>query len=175
MSAGEVRDTIRTVLCKGLSVDEADEIVRALVPSKVAAGQPVLREGDSPGGLFLLVNGTVEILKRAPDGGTQSLAKVEAPTVLGEMSLITERPHSATVVSVTDCDVYLLGRPEFQRLIASESIAAYKLVATIAAVLAGRVTRLDQKVIELSARRGAPAPVEELAAFKQKLFSEWTF
>jgi CRP-like cAMP-binding protein len=175
MTAGQVRDTIRAVLCKGLTVEQAEQITRVLVPVKAGAGHPIMREGDSPSGLFVLLRGTVEIVKHAPDGTTQSLAKIDGPTVLGEMSLITERPHSATVQAVSDCELYLLTKPQFQRLISSESIAAYKLVATIAEVLAGRVTRLDQKVLELTAGRAAAAPVEELAAFKQKLFSEWSF
>ena len=175
MTAGQVRDTIRSVLCKGLTVEQGDQIVRALIPLKVNAGHNVLREGDNQSGLFLLMKGTVDILKQTHDGGTQSLGTVEAPTVLGEMSLLTERPHSATVVSVTDCDFFLLTTKQFERLIASESIAAYKLIATIAEVLAVRLTRLDQKVVELFAAREASSPVEELAEFKQKLFSEWSF
>ena len=174
MNAGQVRDTIRAVLCKGLTVDQASQLVQVLVPVKIAAGYPVLREGDNPSGLFLLLRGTVEILKRKPEGGVQSLGKISGPTVLGEMSLLTERPHSATVMTVTDGEFYLLTRAQFQRLIAGESIAAYKLIATIAEVLVARVLRLDQKVIELSANREAVAPVEEIAAFKQKLFSEWS-
>ena len=175
MTAGQLRDMIRSVLCKGLTVEQADQIGRALIPLKMNAGDPVLREGDNPSGLFLLMKGTVDIRKRTRDGGTRSLGTLEAPTVLGEMSLITDRPHSATVVSVTDCDFFLLTRLQFQRLIAGESIAAYKLIATIAEVLATRVTRLDEKVVELSSGREASATVEELAAFKQRLFSEWSF
>jgi hypothetical protein len=34
---------------------------------------------------------------------------------------------------------------------------------------------MDDKVVELARRRDCPPPVEELAAFKQKLFSEWNF
>jgi hypothetical protein len=34
---------------------------------------------------------------------------------------------------------------------------------------------MDEKVVELSQRQMGPAPVEELAAFKDKLFSEWSF
>ncbi len=175
MTHAQVRDTLRSVLCRGLTLEQAEQITQALAPVTVSAGRPIFREGDSPRGLFVLLKGTVEILKHAPDGKTQSLGRIDAPTVLGEMSLLTERPHSATVGTVTDCELYLLTRTQFQRLIAGESVAAYKLVAAIAEVLAGRVARLDQKVLELSAARGAPAPVEELAAFKQKLFSEWSF
>ena len=174
MTASAARDMIRTVLCKELTVEQADQIVQALVPVEIAAGHPVLHEGDKPSGLFLLLKGSVEILKQR-DGGARSLGKIEAPTVLGEMSLLTERPHSATVVTVTDCDFSLLTTPQFRRLIANESIAAYKLLGTIAEVLAGRLARLDQKVVELSARKDGPPPVEELAAFKHKLFNEWSF
>ncbi len=175
MNAGQVRDTIRAVLCKGLTVEQAGQLVRVLVPVKVTAGNPILREGDSPSGLFLLLSGTVEILLQKPGGDVQSFGKISGPTVLGEMSLLTDRPHAATVMTVTNCELYLLTKVQFERLIASESIAAYKLIATIAEVLVARVTRLDQKVIELSARHEPVAPVEEIAAFKQKLFSEWSF
>ena len=174
MTAGQVRDTIRSVLCKGLTVEQGDQLVRALIPLKVNAGHNVLREGDNQSGLFLLMKGTVDIRKRTRDGGTRSLGTLEAPTVLGEMSLLTARPHSATVEAVTDCEFALLTRVQFQRLLDAESLAAYKLIVTIAEVLAGRVTRLDQKVLELTLKERAPA-VEELAAFKQKLFSEWSF
>ncbi len=173
--AGQVREAIRAVLCRGLTLEQADQITQVLVAVKAGAGQPIMREGDNPGGLFVLLKGTVEVFKRTQDGGAQSLAKIDAPSVLGEMSLLMDRPHSATVQAVTDCELHLLTKAQFQRLVASESLAAYKLIATIAEVLAGRLTRLDQKVLELSAERRPGAPVEELAAFKQKLFSEWSF
>jgi len=66
------------------------------------------------------------------------------------MSLITDRPAVATVMAVTECDYQLLTKPQFQRLIASESLAAYKLVVVIATVLAQRLAQIDRKVLELS-------------------------
>ena len=101
------------------------------------------------------------------------ISTVEGPTVVGEMSLITERPHSATVRARTVCAFQLLTRSQFDRLLKSESLAAYKLVATLADVIAGRLTRMDEKFAEL-ARRSADAPyAEEVAAFRHKLFGEW--
>ena len=64
----------------------------------------------------------------------QSLAKVDAPTLLGEMSLITDRPTSATVMALSECELQLLTKAQFQRLIAADSIAAYRLVVIIAGV-----------------------------------------
>ncbi len=58
----------------------------------------------------------------------------------------------------------------------AERLAAYKLVAAIADVPARRVEMMDQKLLTLgSATAATPAPVEELAALRAKLFSEWSF
>lgn len=166
---------IRSVLGKALSFEEASVLAGAGKPLQVGAGTVVFREGDPPAGLFIFLRGTVDILKHGANGGDRSIATLEAPTVLGEMSLVTERPHSATMRTRTDCEFLLLSRPEFLRLLRDQNLAAYKVVATIAEVLAQRLHRMDEKVMELIAQQDCPPPVEELAAFKQKLFSEWSF
>ncbi len=105
----------------------------------------------------------------------QVLATIDAPTVLGEMSLILARDHSATVRAKTACEFRLLTRAQFERLINEDNLGAYKVVLTLAGVIAKRLHRMDEKVVELRGRRDAPRPVEELSEYKQKLFSEWSF
>src|SRR5262249_61511326 len=102
------------------------------------------------GGLVAGLEGGVEILKRGRGGERKLLAKLEARPLVGEMSLIPDRPSSAMVVAVTECELSVLTRAQFQRLIAGDSIAAYKLVMTIAGVLAERLAKLDRKVLELT-------------------------
>jgi len=145
-----------------------------MVPTTVPAGGAVFREEERAKGLFVLLEGTVEVVKE--DGGTAVvIASVEAPSVLGEMSLITDRPHSATVRARSSCEFRLLTRAQFDRLLQAESVAAYKVVATLADVIAWRLSRMDEKFVELSRRGEYPRPVEELATFKQKLFNEWNY
>jgi CRP-like cAMP-binding protein len=135
---------------RGLTAQQVDQLAQASVGHKVAAGHALVNEGDRPSGLMLLLQGKVEVLKHGPDGQRQSLANIDAPTLLGEMSLITDRPASATVMAVAECELQLLTKAQFQRLIAADNIAAYKLVVIIAGVLAERLARLDRKVIELT-------------------------
>ena len=135
---------------RGLTAQQVDQLAQASVGHKVAAGHALVNEGDRPSGLMLLLQGKVEIFKHGPDGQRQSLANIDAPTLLGEMSLITDRPASATVMAVAECELQLLTKVQFQRLIAADNIAAYKLVVIIAGVLAERLARLDRKVIELT-------------------------
>ena len=164
---------MRGVLCRGLTPEQADQIVNAMVPVSVDPGTVVMREGDRGQGLLVLLEGSAEVVKRHAGADDVVISTVEAPTVVGEMSLITERPHSATVRARTLCSFHLLTRSQFDRLLKGESLAAYKVVATLADVIAGRLTRMDEKFAEL-ARRGGDAPyADEVAAFRQKLFGEW--
>jgi CRP-like cAMP-binding protein len=171
----EAAKIVRTILCRGLTNQQTEQIVNAMVPTTVPAGSPVFREDDRAQGLFVLLEGSVEVVKEGGPGGVVVIATVEAPSVLGEMSLITDRPHSATVRARTNCDFRLLTRAQFDRLLQGESLAAYKVVATLADVIAWRLSRMDEKFVELSSRGEYPQPVEELTTFKQKLFNEWNF
>ena len=141
---------MHSLLGRGLTPQQVEQLAQASVGQKVAAGHALMNEGDRPTGLVFLLQGGVEVFKHGPDGQRQSLAKIEAPTVLGEMSLVTDRPTSATVVALTDCELQLLTKAQFQRLIAADSIAAYKLVMTIASVIAARLAKLDRQVLELT-------------------------
>ena len=173
MTSSEAARIVRSVLCRGLTFEQADQIIKAMVPVTAEPGTVVLREGERSQGLLVLLEGSAEVLKQGRDGGEVLIASVEAPTVLGEMSLITERPYSATVRALTASEFRLLTRSQFDRLIKSESLAAYKVVATLADVIAWRLGRMDEKFVELSRQGAGVAPVEELAVFKNKVFTEW--
>jgi CRP/FNR family transcriptional regulator, cyclic AMP receptor protein len=171
----EAAKIVRTILGRGLTPQQTEQIVNAMVPTTVTSGNTVFREEERGQGLFVLLDGTVEVVKESGPGGPVIIASVEAPSVLGEMSLITDRPHSATVRARTNCEFRLLTRSQFDRLLQAENLAAYKVVATLADVIAWRLNRMDEKFVELSRRGENPQPVEELAMFKQKLFNEWNY
>jgi len=110
-------------------------------------------------------------------GAPEVLATIEAPAVFGEISLLTDGRHTATVMARSKCDLALLTKTQFERLVREESVAAFKLLHTLAEVLAHRLLKINDKFIDLT-RKGNGAggkQVEELSAFKQKLLTEWKF
>jgi CRP-like cAMP-binding protein len=149
VNPAEIRKAMHSLL-RGLTAQQADQLTQASVRHKVRAGHALINEGDRPSGLVFLLQGRVEIFKHGPDGQRESLASIDAPTLVGEMSLITDRHASATVMTLAECEFQLLTCTQFQRLIAADSIAAYKLVMILAGVLAGRLRKLDRKVLELT-------------------------
>jgi CRP-like cAMP-binding protein len=173
MPPSEMARIIRTVLCRGLSFEQTEHVLRVMLPGKFEAGTPLYREGDPAQGLVVLLAGTVDVMKA---GSPEILATIDAPAVFGEISLLTDGPHTATVMARTPCQLALLTKTQFERLVREESVAAFKLLHTLAEVLAHRLNKMDAKFIELKKRgNGNGKQVEELSAFKQKLFTEWKF
>jgi len=170
----EAAKIVRTVLCRGLNFEQTEQILKAMVAVNVEAGGVLYHEEEKSKGLFVLLEGGLEVLKREPGGGDRRIATLDAPTVVGEMSLLTDRPHSATVRALSACEGRLLTRAQFERLLHGESLAAYKIVLTLADVIARRLSKMDEKVLELTRAAGAvQEPVAEFARYKQKLFNEW--
>ena len=175
MTSQELVAAARAVFGKRLTAEQAGQLLEGTIPMHVKAGGIALREGERSKGLLLLVRGTVEILAETAKGESLAITTVTAPTVVGEMALVRDVPHATTVRAQTHCDFQLLPTARFESFLAADSLAAYKLVAAIAEVLARRLELMDRKVAELTDRKNASPPVEELAVFKQKLFSEWRF
>jgi CRP/FNR family cyclic AMP-dependent transcriptional regulator len=72
---------------------------------KLSAGMFVLREGGTTGHLYVLIEGRLEVLK----GNTIVAVITEPGAVVGEMSVLLEKPHTATVRAATNATVYEFG------------------------------------------------------------------
>jgi CRP-like cAMP-binding protein len=66
---------------------------KGAVPRQVPAGTVLISEGSTSGHLFVLVDGQLEVLR-----GDSVVAVLSEPgAVTGEMSVLLDRPHTATV------------------------------------------------------------------------------
>jgi len=67
-----------------------------------AAGSVILHEGGRTGHLYVLIEGKLEVVK-----GSTVIATITDPgSVLGEMSVLLDRPHTANVRAAVDSAVY---------------------------------------------------------------------
>ena len=66
---------------------------RAMPERSVPAGESIITEGDRTGVLFILIEGSVEVLK----GDVQVNTVTDPGAVFGEMSVLLDAPHMATV------------------------------------------------------------------------------
>ena len=143
-------------LCRTLSGADLDAIAAIVETRNVAAGKDLFREGDPGDGLFLVISGEISVTKLAP-GGEHLLARLGPGGVLGEMSLVTADARSATGRALVDTRVLHMPAAGFRALLAAESVAAHKVVAAIADLLARRLATMNGVVLELTAKAGVPA------------------
>jgi CRP-like cAMP-binding protein len=68
----------------------------------VTAGAEVLHEGGRTGHLYVLIEGRLEVVK----GDTVVAILAESGAVLGEMSVLLDQPHTATVRAAADSVIY---------------------------------------------------------------------
>ena len=72
------------------------------VRRNATAGTEVLHEGGRTGHLYVLIEGRLEVVK----GDTVVATLTEAGAVLGEMSVLLDQPHTATVRAAQDSVIY---------------------------------------------------------------------
>src|SRR5260370_41242200 len=78
---------------------------RGGVGRDVSAGGFVVHEGHTTGHLYVLIEGRLEVVK----GDTVVAIITEPGAVLGEMSVLLDQPHTATVRAASDSAVYEIG------------------------------------------------------------------
>jgi CRP-like cAMP-binding protein len=68
----------------------------------ISPGDLVVHEGGRTGHLYVLIEGRLEVVK----GDTVVATITEPGAVLGEMSVLLDMPHTATVRAATDSAIY---------------------------------------------------------------------
>jgi hypothetical protein len=99
-------------LFRDFSVDEMVAVIHGLKLLSFERGQPILREGQPGGSLYMLTSGRVRAFKKDPASGKQNpLGDLKEGAFFGEMSILTGQPRMASVVALSRCELLELDRP----------------------------------------------------------------
>ena len=114
-------------------------------PISIPAGQPVFRVGDVGGVMYVLTEGSADVLI----GGT-IVEKASRGALFGEMGLIdqTER-RSATVIAGTNCTLVPVDLETFHVLVRRTPQFATYVMKTIVA----RLRRMNAQLLEKQAKK----------------------
>ena len=129
-----------------LTVAQAEVISGAVIKQRFKRGEALVAQGQKSDALFILLTGRARVMTSDSRGREVILATLAPGDYLGEMSIIDNQPHSATVRAEVQTDVLMLGRAEFARCLTEN--ASMSLV-----VMRGLVKRLrhaDRKIESLA-------------------------
>jgi NTE family protein len=128
-----------TTLFAGLERGEVDRVLGLAASKMFPAGATVLAEGDSPSGLYLLDAGRADVLV-----GDEVIGDAGPGDVLGEVSLLTGLPVSATVRARDRMEVRIISADVFAQLAESSP----RLLQNLGSILAERLALSDRRRME---------------------------
>lgn len=97
----------------------------------VPAGQVLFREGDSGKEMFVIQSGKVR-LSRTIRGVEKLLAEIGAGEFFGEMSIINDKPRTATAVVLEDAQLLVLDPKTFEAMIKANTEIAVRMIKKLA-------------------------------------------
>jgi len=90
-----------------------EQVIMALKPRQVTAGEVLITEGEIGREMFLIEQGEVEVL----DGAGKVLKVLGDGDVFGEVGVLMSQPRNATVRARIPTDLYVLEKADFSRIL----------------------------------------------------------
>ena len=126
-----------------LSTDSLLKLGSCLKTSEFPPAEVIVREGAPGVSMYIIKSGLVEVRKKDPSTGFDFLvAQLSEGAAVGEMSLLTGKPRSATVTTVQPTVVFTLTRADFRNLLTQHP----EISLGLARILAERLEEATKQV-----------------------------
>ncbi len=148
-------------LFRMLTADERRQLANTAREIVLGPMERIIIEGRAGSSLFLVGGGSLEVLIRQADGVDKVIDIKSRGDVVGEVSLLTGAPRTATVRAVKSATVYEIGKRQYQPIIQARP----DLVDELAAIMKKNMQNIQQQ-------REAYASEDASLAIKERI---WRF
>src|SRR5216117_4313406 len=126
-----------------LSPDSLAKLGSCLKTAEFPPAEVIVRECAPGISMYIIKSGLIEVRKKDPETGIDFLvARLTTREVVGEMSLLTGKPRSATVTTVQPTIVFALTRADFRNLLTQHP----EMSLGLARILAERLEEATKQV-----------------------------
>jgi signal transduction histidine kinase len=116
---------------RNLGPGELNALRQIALERKYSAGQQIFSEGDPGDGVYVLLQGRVEISARLTQEAEQVFTQIGPGEMLGEMAVLEVKPRSATAKAVQDSVLAFIPRAELLAMIQRSPALAMELLREI--------------------------------------------
>ena len=158
-------DLLELPYFEGISLDRLVSLVDLMRPVSFEKNAVIMREGegiDTP--LIIATSGKVLITKSMDNGEPRSLARLQSPTLFGEIELFCQIPPVCSATATTPVTGFALDRPTFDELFASRNPAVVTFTFNVARVACHRLAIADEMLARVLTE-------EDLCGLRQTVFS----
>jgi CRP-like cAMP-binding protein len=137
----------QTPLFAGLADDELRELAELSPIERHHAGTTLFREHDPGGTMYVVVSGEVEIYVRDRERHEVQLLKVTPGRIFGEMSVLDNRPRSASARALTDVALLTVSRETLMDVARQRSAVAIHLLELLSERLRSTSAMVQDRVV----------------------------
>jgi HEAT repeat protein len=128
-----------------LSLDQLDAVQQIAREVEYLANEPIVKEGDPGGELYLLIEGKVRIFKNYGTLNERSLSTMHAVSYFGEMAALDDEPRSATVVAAERSRMLCLDGENLKDLIRQMPEISFEIMRVLTARVRDAENRLGER------------------------------
>ena len=152
---GRIREIIEVIqLFEDFDPDELEGLARYMRCYRAPLGTEIIHEGDQGDFMLLLLEGSVEIVKKDVRGLAQIMGTAGPGKTLGEMSLIDGEPRFASCIALDSVAFAVLDRESLSRIITEEPQIGVKLLMELLMLLNQRLRNVSKQLMDcMEARR----------------------
>ncbi|MCJ8277185.1 MAG: cyclic nucleotide-binding domain-containing protein [Bdellovibrionales bacterium] len=144
-------------LFKDLSLKEIEFLTQLVHVRHFEAGEKIFKQGDPGVGMYLILNGTIDIIMHDPSSEMKStkpeeifITRLEKGDFFGELSLIEEPSYrSASAISLNRSCLIGFFKPDLLQVIQRNPLTGNKISLRLAEILGKRLRETTEKVTEL--------------------------
>lgn len=120
-----------SALATELTADQVDMLFNRVEVRELSKNEILIAEGDHDDRLYAIAKGELGIYRTGPCG-QESLARLGAGTITGELTFLDGLKRTATVKAENDkCCVIGLCRNQLESLLSEDPILVYKVMRTV--------------------------------------------
>ena len=158
-------DLLRRVpLFSVLSAEELRGVADVAIPRSFPKGVRVFHEGDRSDACYIVRTGDLRVTREHPDGRAIALATLGPGDIFGELAMLDGEARSASVESLSDCELLALPAADVRRLLAEAPETTVKLVVAL--------TRRLREANERIARQSFQTVPSRVAGVLSQLIAE---
>ncbi|MCB0218711.1 MAG: cyclic nucleotide-binding domain-containing protein [Chrysiogenetes bacterium] len=158
-------ETFRRVsFLEDLTEEELGFVVQASEGKHFEKGDVVIEEASRGEGLYVINNGKALVTKALKDGEQKTISELYQGDHFGEMSLVTDKPTSASVIADGAMRCLFISSEKFMRLIYDHPSIGRKVLWAFVQTLSNRLAESDRRYARMIEQRDRFAAVRHLVS-----------